>query len=62
MASSLNSSYPLKLGTVVKPWGKIGAVLVTCGEPYYMMQGKGGVVSLLPAKMVQHHYERNKRG
>ena len=43
---------PLPLGKVVKPWGKIGAILLTGGERYYLMS-KGRCVSMIPAFMVE---------
>lgn len=44
---------PLMLGTVVKPWGKIGAVLLTDGERYYHLIDKHGMVSMMPADVVE---------
>ena len=48
------------IGDVVEPWGKVGAMLITCGEPYYMLH-KNGVVSLMPAKVVSHHAAHAKQ-
>ena len=43
---------PLPIGKVVKPWGKIGAILLTGGERYYLLS-KGRCVSMIPAFMVE---------
>lgn len=59
------ASVALSLGTVVKPWGKIGAILFTLGERYYMLQrddvSRDGrtrtpVTSLIPAIDVERAY------
>jgi hypothetical protein len=42
------NSEPLPLGTVVKPYGKIGAVMFTGGERYYMLTSKDGDVAMMP--------------
>jgi hypothetical protein len=43
----------LELGTRTH-WGKIGAVLITDGERYYMMsKSKGKEVALMPADIVE---------
>lgn len=42
---------PLKLGTVVKPWGRIAAVQITQGERYYMFAERG--VALIPGRDVE---------
>lgn len=39
---------PLALGTVVKPYGKIGAVMFTGGERYYMLTNGNGDTALMP--------------
>jgi hypothetical protein len=46
------SKEPLPLGTVVKPWGKIGAILLTAGERYYLLH-KGKDVAMMPAGEVE---------
>lgn len=40
-------------GKTVQPWGKIGAVMLTGGERYYMLIDRHGVVSLMPADVVE---------
>ena len=37
-------------------WGKISAILMKEGERYYMLLDKKGVVSLLPADVVENGY------
>jgi hypothetical protein len=44
---------PLPLGTTVPLWGEVAAVLLTGGERYYHMVGKGGVVSMMPATIIE---------
>lgn len=46
-----NPNPPLPLGTVVKPYGKLGAILLTGGERYYLFS-KERCVSMIPAFMV----------
>lgn len=43
---------PLKLGTET-PWGEIGAVLFLNKGRYYLTRDKHGVVSLMPAFVVE---------
>lgn len=45
---------PLMLGTNVNPWGKIGMVGVTGGERYYWLTDDRGMVSMIPADMVEN--------
>jgi len=40
-------------GTAVKTYGKIGTVVWTGGERYYMCIDKKGTVSLMPAETVE---------
>lgn len=49
--SQERGSAPLQIGTKTQ-WGKIGAVLMTKGERYYMMT-RGNNVSLMPASVVE---------
>ena len=46
----------LALGTKTK-WGKIGSIIFTKGERYYMMVGRFGDVALMPASVVQAEKE-----
>lgn len=42
----------IKLGTIVKPWGKVKAVGVIEGERYYWLT-LGNLVSMIPANVVE---------
>ena len=42
----------VKIGTEVKPYGKVGAILFV-GERYYLMINKSGAVSLMPANLIE---------
>lgn len=46
------STAPLPLGKVVKPYGKIGAILWTGGERYYLLH-KGRSVAMIPATVIE---------
>ena len=52
---------PLRLGTVTE-WGKIDMVGVTGGERYYWMTDKRGVVSMLPADVVEPSVRKSANG
>lgn len=41
------------LGTIVKPYGKVCAVLALQGERYYMLLGKRGEVSMMPGFAIE---------
>jgi len=43
----------LKLGTVVKPYGKVSAVGFISGERYYWFVDKYGSVAMMPASAVE---------
>ena len=43
---------PLRLGKKT-PWGRISAVGLTGGERYYWMIARNGVVSMMPADVVE---------
>ncbi len=47
----------LKLGTKTK-FGKIAAVMNTEGERYYFIIDKKGIVSLMPAKVIEQMLRR----
>lgn len=57
MQNDRPAQLPLSLGTVVKPYGKVGAVMFTGGERYYMLTDKHGTVSLMPWFTIENHYE-----
>lgn len=44
---------PLRIGTVVEPYGKIGAILFLSGERYYHLIDDDGCVSMMPAEMIE---------
>ena len=43
---------PLRLGKKT-PWGRISAVGLTGGERYYWMIARNGVISMMPADVVE---------
>lgn len=43
----------LMVGAVVPPWGRVVAVGTTGGERYYWLSGKSGIVSMIPAAMLE---------
>lgn len=49
-------------GSTVRPWGKVGAVgwKNRCDERYYMLLDKRGVVSLMPASVIEPAYEEQR--
>jgi len=51
-APTLDSRH-LSLGTKIANMGKIGAVGIIEGERYYWLVGLGGVVSMMPACVVE---------
>lgn len=55
-AAHVARALPLSIGTVVKPYGKIGAVMFTGGERYYMMSD-GRDVALMPWFVVEQDEE-----
>lgn len=46
---------PLKIGAVVKPYGKIAAIGWLQGERYYWLIDKYGTVSMMPAFVVEKY-------
>lgn len=50
------TSMPLALGTIVEPYGEIGAVMVTGGERYYLIKDGFGV-ALMPADVIEGSHE-----
>ena len=49
------------LGTVVQPYGKIGAVLFLSGERYYHLIDEHGNVAMMPAQMIEQMYRKPLR-
>ena len=47
---------------VIRPWGRISAVLLTGGERYYMLVNGQGAVALMPADVVEPAYDEQQRG
>lgn len=45
---------PLQLGSIVNPWGKVAAVVLTGGERYYMLIRDNNSVSFLPWQVVEN--------
>lgn len=43
----------LDVGKTVKPYGKIAAIMLTGGERYYFLIDKHGVVSMIPALVIE---------
>ena len=41
------------IGTNVKGYGKVSAILITSGERYYLLTGKKNTVSLMPANIIE---------
>lgn len=52
MITIRNKDYPRKIGTKTQ-WGKIQAISWRDGERFYMILNKQGVVSLMPADVVE---------
>lgn len=54
---------PLKLGSAVKPYGKVGSVLcgLRVGERYYILLDKHKSVALMPATLIEPMYEQQHR-
>jgi len=50
-------NHPLQLGTLIKPYGKIAAVGMLKGERYYWLCDTWGVVSMMPASLIEKMYE-----
>lgn len=55
-AAHVPRALPLLIGMEVKPYGKIGAVMFTGGERYYMMSD-GSDVALMPWFVVEQDEE-----
>lgn len=47
------NALPIEIGTVVKPWGTVMAVGIHGGERYYWLSNKYGVISMMPADVVE---------
>lgn len=43
----------IPLGVVVKPYGKVGAVMVISGERYYFLVDRRGGVAMMPADVIE---------
>ena len=53
------SKIPLALGTVVPPYGKIGAILLTGGERYYLLS-EGRSVAMIPDFIIEEQIADNQ--
>ena len=49
---------PIPLGTMIKEYGKVGAVACIQGERYYFMV-RGNLVSMIPAFMLEERKEQD---
>ena len=52
----MSESPIVPLGSKVKPYGYVAAVLITGEERYYLLLDKHNVVSLIPANVIEPEY------